>query len=48
MTPSVTWTGHTDNYIRVTTMSEKNLRNHITPIRITNLKDDGVVGIVDT
>jgi threonylcarbamoyladenosine tRNA methylthiotransferase MtaB len=38
--------GHTGNYIRVRTASDRPLRNTITPTRLTELRSDGIWGIV--
>ncbi len=43
--PSV-WSGYSDNYIRVTAPSDAPLRNQITPVMITDISHDGVVGNV--
>ena len=37
------WTGLTDNYIRVRAQSGVNLLNEITPAKLTEVNDDGVV-----
>jgi threonylcarbamoyladenosine tRNA methylthiotransferase MtaB len=38
--------GHTGNYIRVRTASDRPLQNTITPTRLTELRSDGIWGIV--
>jgi threonylcarbamoyladenosine tRNA methylthiotransferase MtaB len=38
------WSGLTDNYIRVYTESSQDLTNKLLPVRLTEIKDDGVWG----
>ncbi len=40
------WTGLTDNYIRVFVKSNMNLNNQLLPIKILELKGEGVLGEV--
>ncbi len=42
-----TWSGLTDNYIRVTTRNERNLANTITPTRLTDLVEGEMYGEVE-
>ncbi len=42
-----TWSGLTDNYIRVTTRNEHNLANTITPTRLTDLVEGEMYGEVE-
>ncbi len=46
MTPSATWSGYTDNYIRVLAPSNKELHNQITSAQLVNITDDGVLAQV--
>lgn len=41
-----TWSGYTDNYIRVTASSDANLHNRISAVRLTHLQADGAAGMV--
>jgi len=36
--------GLTDNYLRISTQSQNNFQNQITPVRLTMLNDDGLYG----
>jgi len=38
------WSGLTDHYVRVTTQSDSELHNQITPVRITSLTSNGLRG----
>jgi len=38
------WSGHTDNYIKVYTRSNKDLTNKLLPVKLVEIKDDGVWG----
>ncbi len=40
-----TWSGLTDNYIRVTTVSQENLSNTLTPTRLTAVTPTGMEGV---
>ncbi len=40
------WSGHTDNYIKVYTRSNKDLTNKLLPVKIVELRSDGVWGKV--
>ena len=40
------WHGTTDNYIRVLTQSVNELNNRVTPTRLVELTDEGVVGSI--
>jgi len=39
------WSGHTDNYIRVYTKSDKDLTNKLLPVKLVEIRGDGVWGI---
>jgi len=41
------WSGHTDNYIKVYTKSDKDLTNKLLPVRIVEVRGDGVWGVVE-
>ena len=41
------WFGHTDNYIRVYTKSDKDLTNKLLPVKLTKVGGDGVWGLTD-
>ncbi len=38
------WSGLTDNYIRVYTKSNKDLTNKLLPVKLTEVRGDGVWG----
>jgi threonylcarbamoyladenosine tRNA methylthiotransferase MtaB len=38
------WSGHTDNYIKVYTKSDTDLTNKLLPVKLAEIKDDGVWG----
>ncbi len=38
-----TWWGLTDNYIRVKTVSGQDLRNRVTPVKLTALEEDAII-----
>jgi hypothetical protein len=38
------WNGLTGNYIRVETNSEADLHNRITPVQLTRMTGDGLLG----
>jgi len=40
------WSGHTDNYIKVYTKSDKDLSNKLLPVKLTEVRGDGVWGEV--
>jgi threonylcarbamoyladenosine tRNA methylthiotransferase MtaB len=42
------WSGYTDNYIKVYTRTKRDLTNRIVAARLTDLRDDGLWGDVDT
>lgn len=39
-----TWSGHTDNYLKVYTKSDKDLTNRLLPVKLTKVSGDGVWG----
>jgi len=39
------WSGHTDNYIKVYTESSKDLTNKLTPVKLVEIRGDGVWGL---
>jgi len=41
------WTGHTDNYIKVYTRSDKDLTNKLLAVRLVEVWEDGVWGATD-
>ena len=41
-----TWSGHTDNYIKVYTQSNKHLTNKLLPVKLVEVSGDGVWGEV--
>jgi len=41
------WSGHTDNYIKVYTKSNKALTNQILPVKLVEVRGDGVWGVVE-
>ena len=40
------WSGYTDNYIKVYTKSDKTLTNKLLPVRLVEVRGDGVWGEV--
>jgi len=38
------WSGHTDNYIKVYTRSNEDLTNKLLPVKLTEVRGDGVWG----
>ena len=40
------WSGHTDNYIKVYAKSNEDLTNKLQPIKLVEVRDDGVWGEV--
>ncbi|GAI77599.1 unnamed protein product, partial [marine sediment metagenome] len=40
------WTGHTDNYIKVYTRSNKDLTNKLLAVKLVEVWEDGVWGII--
>ncbi|MBA7569728.1 hypothetical protein ES708_11469 [subsurface metagenome] len=40
------WTGHTDNYIKVYTRSNKDLTNKLLAVKLVEIWEDGVWGIM--
>jgi threonylcarbamoyladenosine tRNA methylthiotransferase MtaB len=38
------WSGHTDNYIKVYTKSSEDLTNKLLPVKLEEVRDDGVWG----
>ena len=38
------WSGHTDNYIKVYTKSDKDLTNQLLPVKLVEASGDGVWG----
>ena len=43
-----TWSGHTDNYIKIYTKSSEDLTNKLLPVKLVEVRGDGVWGEVDT
>ncbi len=41
------WSGHTDNYIKVYTRSDKDLTNKLMPVKLAEVRGDGVWGEVE-
>jgi len=39
------WSGHTDNYIKVYTKSSQDLANKLLPVKLVEVRDDGVWGV---
>ena len=39
-----TWSGHSDNYLKVYTKSNDDLTNKLLPVKLTKVIDDGVWG----
>jgi len=39
------WSGHTDNYIKVYTKTNKDLTNQLLPVKLVEVREDGVWGI---
>jgi threonylcarbamoyladenosine tRNA methylthiotransferase MtaB len=42
------WVGYTDNYIRVHAHGTADLFNRVTPVRLTESRNDGMSGIIET
>ncbi|GAI23639.1 unnamed protein product, partial [marine sediment metagenome] len=40
------WSGHTDNYIKVYTKINKDLTNKLLPVKLAEVRGDGVWGEV--
>jgi len=38
------WSGHTDNYIKVHTRSDNDLTNKLLPVKVVEVRGDGVWG----
>lgn len=43
----ITWSGYTDNYIRVTAQSERDLHNQITMAQLVDVAEDGAIAAVE-